>query len=113
MICKIDEHPSFEESTQDYTGSIPSSVFFTFMNHSKYINDLGIDIIFNGSVKLADKEVSNCAICDYCIFPNNKIIEVLIRYIQDFNSRFGKEITKIFFVNKNGKITNAKINIGV
>ena len=42
MICKIEEHPSFEESTQNYTGSIPSSVFFTFMNHSKYINVLSI-----------------------------------------------------------------------
>ena len=28
MIYKIDEHSSFEESTQDYTGKIPSSVFF-------------------------------------------------------------------------------------
>ena len=40
MICKIDEHPSFEESTQDYTGKIPSSAFFMFMNHKKNINNL-------------------------------------------------------------------------
>ena len=46
------------------------------------------------------KEVSNCAICDYCVFPNSKIVEILIEYIQNFNNRFGKEISKIFFVNK-------------
>ena len=105
MICKIDEHPSFEESTQDYTGKIPSSVFFMFMNHKKYINNLSIDIIFDGYINLNDKEVSNCAICDYYVFPNNKIIDFLLKYIQDFNNKFRKKITKIFFVVKNGKIT--------
>ena len=52
MICKIDEHPSFEKSTQDYTGKIPSSAFFMFMNHNKYINNLSVDIVFDSCIKL-------------------------------------------------------------
>ena len=76
-----------------------------FMNHKKYINNLSVDIIFDGCINLNGKEVSNCVICDYYIFPNNKIIDFLLKYIQDFNKKFGKKITKIFFVNKNGEIT--------
>ena len=79
--------------------------FFMFMNHKKYINNLSVDIIFDGCINLNGKEVSNCVICDYYIFPNNKIIDFLLKYIQDFNKKFGKKITKIFFVDKNGKIT--------
>ena len=105
MICKIDEHPSFEESTQEYTGKIPSSAFFMFKKQKKNINNLSIDIIFDGCINLNGKEVSNCVICDYYIFPNNKIIDFLLKYIQDFNNKFGKKIDKIFFVDKNGKIT--------
>ena len=113
MIVKIiNEHNSFENSTQDYTG-IPSAISIVILNHDKKAF-FDFDIIFNEMNYTINKvKLSNCIFCD--VFEKKAVLkykEELINFFKDFNTKYNLKLNSIYFFNtktkKDGSVVHTR-----
>ena len=114
MIIKvINEHNSFENSTQDYTGT-PSAISIVVLNHNKKAF-FDFDIIFNEMNYTINKvKLSNCIFCD--VFEKKtalKYKEELINFFKDFNTKYNLKLNNIYFFNTKTKKDGSVVHVGV